>query len=179
MADYIEKDRNGCYDDTSTDDMNNDSSSSEYDAFNNERWAWLIYGWDKMDFAEKYSIFFNTVHFINLNQTYPEKMDVEYQKQAIEFGLINCRPMLRCIDFEVNRINAPQVAVSYGPVYYWCCPDKKLVAKIDKFYSAYVYPTLSLCNINFDTIKFGTTCTADECECSCPPSPDYDNVLKY
>lgn len=202
MADYIEKDRSGCgcYYDTSATGFPGSDSDTADSAANDERWAWLINGWDKMSFAEKYSLFFQTIHFVNLNQSYPEKMDVDFQISAITFGLENCRNII-CFDFENNRINAPQVAVVYSPVYYWVCTNKELVKKIDKFYLDYVYPTMCRTDIDphhhhhpcdcdqaFDADYLGhchctgetpTTSDDEDEECSCPDPIKEEDIYKF
>jgi hypothetical protein len=117
---YIEKDKAGEYRNPAscTTIINPDSSSSSaYKATNEneERWAWLINGWDSMSFKERLGLFLPYLHYVNTRNVTKAEFDDTFQNEIIENSYKLCR-MFKEFKFDPDGQGVPNLIMVFEPI---------------------------------------------------------------
>lgn len=112
---YIEKDTNGCFFDPTNCPCAPATPNTTDTETNNERWSWLINGWETMSFKDKLALFTPYVKVIRLYQTKVDDFDVEINNTIIETSFKLCRT-LQYVKYDEDHHGSPCFALVFDPI---------------------------------------------------------------
>lgn len=137
---YIEKEKTGEYFNpvSSTTIINPDNctySSSTNTCTKNEneeRWAWLINGWDSMPFKDRLGLFLPFLHYVNTRNVPKVEFDHTFQMEIIENSYKLCR-MFKEFKFDPDGQGIPNLIMVFEPIDLASIPNSTIRRKIESW----------------------------------------------